>query len=631
MMDHPDPRAFDLDLLAAGLGAAPEAPLAMPTQKLGSLPEGVVALPAPGRGIVLIRAAALAFSLTAASAAFYLFLQFGLADGEHALDWVRAGLIWLTTWWLAWGAAQAGVGLLARAPQVQRHEGPLASRAVILVPVYNEDPEATFARIAAMDASLASTGERDRFSFAILSDTRSETIAAAERAAFVGLVAERGEGRLYYRRRSDNRGRKAGNIEEFLTRHGAAWDLAIILDADSLMDGATLVEMVRRMEAAPRLGLLQTLPRIVRSGTVFARAQAFSAALFAPVFARGQAAMQGACGPFWGHNAAVRIRAFTEACGLPHLRGRAPFGGAILSHDYVEAAMLARAGWQVRLDTDLGGSFEEGPATLLDHAKRDRRWAQGNLQHIGVIGAAGLAPWHRFTLFQGIFAYLAPLFWIAFMAASIAATLTAGTPEFFVPGSPYPIFPVDRTGAAVALVLGIFGLLFLPKLLIALQALRSGRAGDFGGAARVLRGTLGEILVSSLTAPVHLMFQTRAVAQILCGRDGGWPASQREGGRLSLHEAWSASRWISLAGLAGLVATAALAPVLLAWLAPVLLPMAAAPAAVALLSWPTRAFATPEDLAPPAVLRRLTARLGHASPEPALAAFHPPAKLANAA
>jgi membrane glycosyltransferase len=633
-MDQPHPDAFDLDRLAERLGAAPGAPLAMPTQDLGRAP-GRAMLAPPERRVLLIRAAALAFSLAVASAAFHLFLRFGLADGAHWLDWVRAGLIWLTTWWLAWGAAQAGAGLQVRGPAVPAAAGPLRTRTVILVPVCNEDPETTFARIAAMDTSLAATGESDRFAFAVLSDTRDPAVAAAERMAFLGLVAERdGEGRMFYRRRTDNRGRKAGNIEDFLTRHGGRWDFALVLDADSLMEGATMVEMARRMEAAPRLGLLQTLPRIVRAGTLFGRAQAFSAALFAPVFARGQAAMQGHSGPFWGHNAILRIPAFTQACGLPQLPGRAPFGGAVLSHDYVEAALLARAGWQVRLDTDLAGSFEEGPANLLDHAKRDRRWAQGNLQHIGVIGAAGLTPWHRFTLLQGIFAYLAPLFWIAFMVASIAATLTAQPPDFFVPGSPTPVFPVDRTGAALALVLGIFGLLFVPKLLIAAQAVWSGRAAAFGGGGAVLRRTLGEIALSSLTAPVHLMFTARAVLQVLLGRDGGWPASRRECGRLSLTEAWTASRWIALAGLAGLTVTAALAPALILWLLPVLLPMAAAPLAIAALSRSARAFATPEDLDPSAVLRRLLRRLGRplaGEPSPAARFSRPETALARVA
>jgi membrane glycosyltransferase len=164
----------------------------------------------------------------------------------------------------------------------------------------------------------------------------------------------------------------------------------VILDADSLMEGATILEMIRRIEAEPRLGLLQTLPRVVRARSRFGRAMQFAAGFHSPVFARGLAAMQGRTGPFWGHNAIVRLRAWAESCGLPELPGRAPFGGHILSHDYVEAALLARAGWTVRLDPDLGGSYEEGPENIIDHAKRDRRWCQGNLQHLRIVFAQGL-------------------------------------------------------------------------------------------------------------------------------------------------------------------------------------------------------------------------------------------------
>ncbi len=261
----------------------------------------------------------------------------------------------------------------------------------ILVPVYNEDPVATFARIAAMDASLRATGPGDRFHFAILSDTRSDEVAARERIWFLRLLADtHGEGRIFYRRRTQNKGRKAGNIEDFIKRAGAAYEFAIILDADSLMEGATMVEMVRRMEAAPDLGLLQTLPTIIRAKSRFGRTMQFAGAFYSPIFARGLAMMQGRTGPFWGHNAIVRVKAFAQSCGLPELSGRPPFGGHILSHDYVEAALLARAGWTVRVDDDLAGSYEEAPENIIDHAKRDRRWCQGNLQHARLIFAPGL-------------------------------------------------------------------------------------------------------------------------------------------------------------------------------------------------------------------------------------------------
>ncbi|EEW24095.1 glucans biosynthesis glucosyltransferase MdoH [Rhodobacter ferrooxidans] len=556
----------------------------------------------------LSRFLALAASIIAAITAGLVFYSYGTADGPDRMDVVRAALITITTWWLAWGAAQGLLGLTSRAkPPVQRLAGPILGRTVIIVPVYNEDPQITFARIAAMNASLVATGETAVFHFAVLSDTRSDLIARAERQWFARLVRETGaEGRLFYRRRALNTGKKAGNVEDFITNSGAAYDYALILDADSLMEGATIVEMVRRMEAAPDLGLLQSLPKIVRATSRFGRAMQFSAAFYSPVFARGLAIMQGKTGPFWGHNALVRVRAFAESCGLPVLAGSPPFGGHILSHDYVEAALLARAGWVVRLDDDLEGSYEEGPENIVDHAKRDRRWCQGNLQHSRLVLAPGLRPWSRFVFVQGIFAYIAPVFWMAFIIASIMAPHFAPGPDYFPdPDWPFPVFPPDASFKAIGIAVGVFGLLILPKLLIVVDAAASGRAAGFGRSLRAGLSTLAELLLSSLTAPVFLMYQSRSVAQVVLRRDGGWPTNNRGDGTLTLGDAWAASWWISLTGVLALAVTWYSAPGLLFWMLPVALPMIAAPWIIA---WSSRAqksgglFETPSDANMPPVL-----------------------------
>lgn len=567
------------------------------------------------------RALAVAASILAAAAAGMVFYIYGAADGVDALDILRAGLIFLSTWWLAWGAATALLGLTSRQrPVVPRVPSLIRGRTVVIVPVYNEDPRVTFARVAAMDDSLRAADPQVPVDFAVLSDTRDERIAADELRWFARLLArQQGEGRLFYRRREKNTGRKAGNIEEFVISSGAAWDYAVILDADSLMEGATIHEMIRRIEADPRLGLLQTLPKVVRARSVFGRAMQFAAGFHSPVFARGLAAMQGRTGPFWGHNAIVRLRAWAECCGLPELPGKAPFGGHILSHDYVEAALLARGGWTVRLDDDLQGSYEEGPENIIDHAKRDRRWCQGNLQHARLLNAPGLKPWSRFVFVQGIFSYVAPLIWLAFIAASIAAVHWMAEPNYFPQENwPFPVFPNDQTAKAVGLAVGVFGLLVMPKLLVALDAMATGRARGFGGAAGALRSVLWELLLSSLIAPVLLAFQSRSVFQVLLGRDGGWPPNNRGDGGLRLAEAWAAGRWISLWGLAGMAATHLLAPVLLYWLLPVTLPMLAAPL---LIWWTSRpagpsAFPVPEDADMPPVLTRHDAVLAAwAAPE----------------
>ncbi|MGV8952582.1 MAG: glucans biosynthesis glucosyltransferase MdoH [Cypionkella sp.] len=555
------------------------------------------------------RVLALVASVLAAVSASFVFLIYGAVDGLSLLDILRSGLILLSTWWLAWGAATALLGLTSRhKTEPLRNTGAIRGKTVVIVPVYNEDPVVTFARIAAMDQSIRATGAVAQIDFAVLSDTRDAAIAAQEQVWFARLLAsEAAAGRMFYRRREKNTGRKAGNIEEFITTSGGAWDYAVILDADSLMEGETILEMIRRIEADPRLGLLQTLPQVIRARSRFGRAMQFAAGFHSHVFAHGLAALQGQAGPFWGHNAIVRIRAWSASCGLPELPGKAPFGGHILSHDYVEAALLARAGWTVRLDDDLQGSFEEGPENIIDHAKRDRRWCQGNLQHSKVVAAPGLRAWSRFSLILGIFAYIAPLIWLAFIAASVAAAHWPGQMDYFPEANwPFPVFPNDQTPKAIALAVGVFGLLVMPKLLIWMDAVSTGRARSFGGVIGSLRAMLAELGLSTLIAPVLLAFQSRSVIQVLFGLDGGWPANNRGDGGLRFAEAWAAARWISLCGLAGITVSHLMAPDLTLWLLPVALPMVIAPV---LIWWtsqtvPLGQFPVPADDVVPPIVRR---------------------------
>ncbi|WP_345900206.1 glucans biosynthesis glucosyltransferase MdoH, partial [Martelella sp. UBA3392] len=325
----------------------------------------------------------------------------------------------------------------------------------------------------------------------------------------------------------------------------------------------------------------------------------------------GLARIQGEEGPFWGHNAMVRTNAFAESCGLPALSGAPPFGGHILSHDYVEAALLRRQGWIVRVDPDLEGSYEEGPQNAIDYAKRDRRWCQGNLQHIRLLTAPGLHGWNRFTFLQGVMAYISSPLWMAFIVASIVAPLFAPAIDYFP--SPYlpAIFPRAETALAVTLLVGVGGLLIGPKLLIALRAGVSGEARRFGGFFRVFLSTLAEIIWSSLLAPITLMYQSRSVMQVIFGMDGGWPSSDREGQTLKFGEAFRASWWIVLTGILTLVGSWTLAPDLFCWLTPIAGPQIIAPLLIAASSSPAsgrfayhcQLFRTPEELARLAIVR----------------------------
>ena len=534
------------------------------------------------------RTLSVVFCVLVATVASLLGRAVFMSDGVQWMDFLRIFLLAVSTAWLAWGAALALNGVMARREKFPAGATPANEqpRVAILVPVYNEEPSKTFSHVAAMAKSVARANASSVFDFAVLSDTNKPDIWRAEEMWFARLRREvSAEIRLFYRRRAANPGKKAGNIGDFIKTSGALYDYLIILDADSLLEADTMLEMVRRMQADQKLGLLQTLPKIVHARSLFARAMQFSASFYSPVFARGLASLQGTTGPFWGHNAIVRTRAFAQSCGLPELPGRAPFGGHILSHDYVEAALLARNGWTVRVDTDLEGSFEEGPDNIVDYAKRDRRWCQGNLQHSRVMVAPGIKPWSRFVFLQGIMAYVASPIWALFLITGILAPVIAGDPDYF-PVQGLPVFPRIMELQALTLLTGVAGLLIGPKLLIVLRGAVTRGNRSFGGTIAALGGSVLEIVLSSIMAPLMLLYQTRSVIQVLLGADSGWPAANREADAVSLGEAWAASWWICVTGCLTFGATYELAPDLVYWVLAVAAPAMVAPLLIHLTSTP---------------------------------------------
>jgi membrane glycosyltransferase len=530
------------------------------------------------------RVAMVLIAVCLTTAASYMFAIVVQSDGFDWLDVVRISLMAIAAFWLAWGGCIALFGILFPPEEYPGSALRAQGRTAILLPIYNEATGPVFARLEAIMQSVSRLSTAGQFDFFVLSDTTKPDVAEREIQAYQRLLARRkAGGHLFYRRREQNIGRKAGNIADFLQTSGGAYDYMLVLDADSLMDGTTIQEMVRRMEADPRLGLLQSLPQIIGLNTLFGRLLQFATGLYGPYFARGLAAVQGGEGSFWGHNALIRTRAFASSCGMAPLTGKPPFGGHILSHDTVEAALLARDGWKVRLDPDLTGSFEEAPANMVDYAKRDRRWCQGNLQHSRILAAPRFRFWSRISILQGIFAYLASPIWLLFLLASLAAPLVASPPVYFDGHSPFPVFPHPETTTALALLFGLVALLILPKFLLVVRVLLGGSASDFGGSARLALSFLLEILLTSILAPIHMMFHCRSVFQVLTGADSGWPAADRDDGSLPFGAAFSATWWMSIAGTAATAFSHYYVPELFYWLLPITLPLVIAP----LLVWLT--------------------------------------------
>jgi membrane glycosyltransferase len=526
----------------------PSAPLAMPDQPLHRA--AARRRFAPVRGLAWRRSLLAAFCALSTGLAVTAVASAMAEDGLVPLEAAHVGLILVLFGWMAFSfaASLGGLWLSGQARTWERAaaEGPLprlTTRTALLAPIYHEDCGPFFARLAAMRAGLHALGLTPFFDIVVLSDSRRAEVLEDERRGFSAFRRGGVGPRAYYRHRPENIDRKAGNIADWVRAHGGAYDHMVVLDADSLMDARTLWRLAATMQREPALGLVQTAPGIIGRRTLFGRLEQFANSLYGPLAAWGVAWWSGADGNYWGHNAILRVEAFAQSGGLPHLKGRKPFGGHIMSHDFVEAAFLRRAGWGVRLVPTLGGSFEESPPTLIDHLIRDRRWCQGNLQHLGVIGAKGLHPVSRLHLARGVLSYaLAPL-WIALVVTGALLSV----PGIGGEGGGYPL-----AGAIVLAVSLVFVL--APKLLSYVMMLRQGQARRFGGAGRALVSVVLETAASTLTAPVIMAAHTRALLAVVLGRDSGWAAQQRDEGRLSGRTALM-FHWPEMligAGLAGL-------------------------------------------------------------------------------
>jgi membrane glycosyltransferase len=457
----------------------------------------------------------------------------------------------------------------------------LRTRTALLLPTYNEDPNRVMARLQAVYESVRGTGRLAHFDSFILSDTTDPAVWVAEETAFLRLRARGCTKQLYYRHRTNNIGRKAGNISDWVMRFGGAYDHIIVLDADSLMDGDMIVRLAGAMERHPRVGLIQTLPVLVNANTLFARLQQFAGRIYGPLIAHGIAWWHGADGNYWGHNAIIRIEAFAGQAGLPLLKGRKPFGGHILSHDFVEAALMRRAGWAIHIAPEIEGSYEECPPTLTDYIVRDRRWCQGNLQHTGVLPARGLYWMSRLHLLVGIGSYITAPMWLIFLLIGMLIALQERfiPPDYF-PKHPtlFPQWPMQDPVRAAYVFLGTMGLLILPKLLgwLAMLLQRQSRIG-MGGGVRGFASVLLEIVLSALIAPIMMLAQCRAVGQILRGRDAGWSVQARDHARSTRVATFARDYlWATSLGVLLAVAAYAVSAPLLFWMSPVVAGLALA-------------------------------------------------------
>jgi membrane glycosyltransferase len=496
----------------------------------------------------------------------------------------------------------------------------LRHRTVVVMPIYNESTARTFAALAAIRESVEATGLGSHFDYFIVSDTTNPDVWIAEERAFLALRERLGpEARVYYRHRPKNHHRKAGNIADFVTRWGGHYEHMVVLDADSLMTGTCIVRLAAAMEADPDAGIIQSLPLIINRNTFFARLQQFAARVYGPVIATGLAMWSGRDGNYWGHNAIIRTQAFADHCGLPDLKGKPPFGGHVLSHDFVEAALIRRAGWSVYMLPDLTGSYEESPPSLIDISVRDRRWCQGNLQHSRIIGAKGFVWSTRQHFATGIMGYLASPFWLMQLVVGILIVLQVNyaRPEYFTQEfTLFPVWPRFDPERALNLFALTMAILLAPKLFGLLLTLFNGklrRAG--GGTIRLILSALLEVLFSAFFAPIMMLIQSGSVFQILLGRDTGWNPQRRDDGSIPLKDIVRRHRTHTVLGLVAGVSAFMIATSLFAWMSPTIvglvlaIPLSWASGQLALGLWLKRhkLLMTPEEGDPPGVATRANA------------------------
>lgn len=617
-MDPIATNEFSRDL-PGGSAMPPEKPGPLSKQTLRELPDGLPRKAASENGMrssSLRRFVVLAISfLLSAYAVYEMYMVFHI-NALTVLEWIILFLFAITFSWISLGFSNSLAGFFTLfKKRSKREDVDLEGRVAIVMPIYNESEDRVFSRIEAMALKLGITNQGHAFDWFILSDsTDPRHILAEEQAFWILRQATAGKVNVYYRRRLKNQEHKAGNIEDFCRRWGGGYDSFIVIDADSIMETGTFIQLAARMQSDPDAGLIQTIPMLINGKTPFALVQQFATRMYAPLLGRGTAWWTQNEGIYWGHNAILRTEAYRKAAALPVLEGSPPFGGPILSHDIVEGALIRRAGWSVIIADDLDGSYEESPPSLYDLSVRDRRWCQGNLQHSKIISACGLHWVSRFQLILGIFSYLASLLWFMLIISGLLLSLQSHyfRPEYFTEKfTLFPIWPKIDYERALTLFIFTMGVLFAPKILGLAKVLFSKNCKSWGGRLRLLFSFITEIILSALLAPIMMLLQTANVLSILLfKKDCQWMPQRRGDGGLSYPELYHFHRWHMWWGILLGYASSIYSWELLAWMSPALIglwfsiPLSAMTASQKVGKWfrKEKLLSTPEEINRPDIV-----------------------------
>ena len=563
-------------------------------------------------------------------------------SGMSVLEWLQLALFVPLFGMVAFGFTQAVVGffilLRGRDPReitvtldepapsgdddlADPATGPaLLPATAILVPICNEEVPRVYEGIRAMYQALSRTGQIAHFDFFILSDSSDPDKWIQEEVGWIDLCKQLGAfGRIFYRKRFVSLNQKSGNISDFCRRWGRRYRYMLELDADSLMTAGTIVRMVRLMEANPSCGILQTVPAPIESHTPFARMQQFSAYCYGSVFSAGLNFWQADNGNFWGHNAIIRVQPFMDECALPTLPGTG--FARFMSHDYVEAALMRRAGYQVWLAYTLPGSFEELPPTIEDGARRDRRWCRGNFQHAWLLFARGFHAMSRLHITLGILSYLCSPLWLIFLlvgAVQFSRAVGRAVPSSFANTGLSAYLGVGAGTLALVLFLVTMTMLTLPKLLALFLVLRDpARRALFGGGVHACLSCLVEHTMSALLAPIQMLSTSLSVVCVLIRRTIGWGSQRRDVTGIDWPRILRAHTGHTVIGLLGALAAWNVHPAFFYWMLPITLGLVFSIPISAVLSYPEFGaflnriglFRTPPESRPPALLTGMENRL----------------------
>lgn len=418
-------------------------------------------------------------------------------------------------------------------------------RVAIIYPVYHED----VARVAAGMAATWSSLVRDHpemaryFDSFLLSDSRKPEYWVAEQAATYRLREAFPAARFFYRRRGSNLNAKMGNTIDFCRRWGYRYDYLVVMDADSVMSGTALVDLLRMMEGNERIGILQTNPKPILRKSLFGRMNQFAGRLYGSVFSYSLQAVHMGHASYIGHNAMIRMRPFIQHCVLPDLSGPVPWGGKPLSHDIIESALMARAGYEVWFLPDVEGSYEEIPANMLGFLIRERRWMQGNLQHLRLLSLSGLRSTHRETFLTGAMGYMAAPLWAVFLVVSAYGMIhflkdgTIGTGDLGTLEVPMTL-----------LLLSSIVFLFMPRLLAIIVNIKSGTAETYGGKAKLLLSLVVETVFSFFFSPIMMVYITKFVWLWVKRKSISWGTQQRDDSPMSWKDCFHHFGWVGVIG-----------------------------------------------------------------------------------